>query len=76
LPAAFAGLLSEQVRQVTLKNALTSFSDLVESEDCQWPYAAMLPQVLTRFDLPDCYAALQAKKLRSIEPWGAADGMK
>jgi hypothetical protein len=27
--------------------------------------------VLTHFDLPDCYADLQAKKLRQIEPWGA-----
>jgi hypothetical protein len=76
LPAAFAALLSERVTQVTLKHALTAFGDLIEDEDQQWPYAFMLPHVLKHFDLPDCYAALQSKKLRSIEPWGAADGMK
>lgn len=76
LPAAFAAMLSERVTQVTLKNALTSFDDLIESEDYKWPYAIMLPNVLKHFDLPDCYAELRPKKLRMIEPWGAADGMK
>ena len=31
---------------------------------------ALLSGVLKRFDLPDCYRALEAKKLRQIEPWG------
>lgn len=76
LPAAFAAMLSERVTQVTLKNGLTSFGDLAGSEDYQWPYAVMLPHVLKHFDLPACYAELESKKLRNIEPWGAADGMK
>jgi dienelactone hydrolase len=76
LPASFAALLSERITQVTLKNALTSFRELAENENYQWPYAAMLPHVLTRFDLPECYVELQSKKLRSAEPWGAAEGMK
>lgn len=71
LPATFAAVLSDQVKQVTLKNALTSYSDIAESEDYAWPLAALLPNVLSRFDLPDCYRALKAKKLRQIEPWGA-----
>jgi hypothetical protein len=36
----------------------------------------MLPHVLKHFDLPDCYAELQRKRLRTLEPWGALDGMK
>jgi hypothetical protein len=76
LPAAFAAMLSDRVIQVTLNNALTSFSDVIENEDYQWPYAIMLPHLLEHFDLPDCYADLQSKKLRIVEPWGAADGMK
>ena len=28
------------------------------------------------FDLPDCYAELQGRKLSLVEPWNAADGMK
>ena len=76
LPAAFAALLSPTVKQVTLKHALTSFHELAIHEDQQWPYATMLRDVLTKFDLPQCYAQLAVKSLRQIEPWGAADGMK
>lgn len=76
LPAAFAAVLSPGMKQVTLKHALTSFHDLAVHEDQQWPTAVMLPQVLHHFDLPDCYAALQARQFRSLEPWTAADGMK
>jgi hypothetical protein len=73
LSAAFAALLSDDVRQVTLKNSLTSFGDLATDADCKWPYATMLPDVLWQFDLPDCHAELKSKNLRVIEPWGAAD---
>ncbi|MBM3333466.1 prolyl oligopeptidase family serine peptidase [Candidatus Sumerlaeota bacterium] len=71
LPATFAALLSDQVKQVTLKNALTSYSDIAESEMYRWPLSAILPNVLEKLDLPDCYKALEAKKLRQIEPLGA-----
>jgi dienelactone hydrolase/pimeloyl-ACP methyl ester carboxylesterase len=76
LPAAFAGLLSSEVKQVTLKHALSSYSEVAETEDYDWPLSALLPGVLRTFDLPDCYRALEAKKLRQVEPWGAADGRK
>lgn len=71
LPAVFAALLSDQVVQVTLKNALTSYTEVAQSERYGWPLSALLPGVLERFDLPDCYRALEGKKLRQIEPWGA-----
>lgn len=76
LPAAFAAVLTPEIKQVTLKHALTSFHDLAIHEDQQWPNAFMLPDVLQHFDLPDCYAELQKRQLRLVEPWGAADGMK
>ncbi|MDB6137677.1 MAG: hypothetical protein JWO94_749, partial [Verrucomicrobiaceae bacterium] len=75
LPAAFAALLSDKVKQVTLKNALTSYADLIADEDQKWPFATTLPEVLKRFDLPEVYAALAGKGLKNLEPWGAADGM-
>ena len=71
IPATFAALLSPDVKQVTLKHALTSYSDLAETEDYGWPLSALLPGVLRTFDLPDCYRALAAKQLRQIEPWSA-----
>ncbi len=71
LPATFASLLSENVTQVTLKHPLTSYEAVAEAADYHWPLATLLPGVLARFDLPQCYAALKPKKLRQIEPWGA-----
>lgn len=69
-PATFAALLSDKVTEVTLKNALTSYSAIAESEEYNWTLSTFVPSVLTKFDLPDCYAALAGKKLRQIEPWG------
>ena len=71
LAATFAAVLSDAVKQVTLKNALTSYGDIAESEQYAWPLSALLPNVLARFDLPDCYRALEAKKLRIVEAWNA-----
>lgn len=76
LPAAFAAVLTPEIKQVTLRHALTSFHDLAIHDDQQWPNAFMLPHVLKHFDLPDCYAELQKRQLKLIDPWGAADGMK
>ena len=70
LAATFAGLLAENVVQVTLKNALTSYTAIAESDDYKWPLATLPPGVLEKFDLPDCYRALAAKKLTQLEPWG------
>ena len=75
LPATFAALLADGVDQVTLKHALTSYSDLAEAEDYNWPLSAIVPGVLHTFDLPDCYRVLAAKKLRQVEPWDARAGV-
>lgn len=72
IPATFAALLSDRVTEVTLKNPLQSYTAIAESEDYNWPLSALLDGVLARFDLPDCYRALEAKKLRMIDPVGAA----
>jgi dienelactone hydrolase/pimeloyl-ACP methyl ester carboxylesterase len=70
LPATFAAVVSDDVRQVTLKNALTSYSDIAQSVDYAWPLSTFVPNVLMAFDLPDCYKVLQTKRLRQVEPWG------
>jgi hypothetical protein len=74
IPATFAAVLSADVKQVTLKHALTSYSDLAESEDYRWPLSTLVPGVLRTFDLPDCYRALEAKQLKQIAPWNAMAG--
>jgi dienelactone hydrolase len=73
-PATFAALLSDVVAQVTLKNALTSYAEIAESQDYRWPLSSFAMNALEKFDLPDCYRALERKKLRQIEPWGAVPG--
>jgi dienelactone hydrolase len=74
IPATYAALLSDSVSQITLKNALTSYSDIADNEDYNWPLASLLPGVLKTFDLPDCYNALAKKKLHQIEPWNQLAG--
>lgn len=64
LPATFAAVLSPLVAQVTLKDAPASYSEIAETEIYTWPLSSLAPNVLASFDLPDCYAALQGKKLR------------
>jgi dienelactone hydrolase len=71
-PAAFAALLAPTVARVTLKHAPASYTAIAESRDYDWPLSAMPPGVLTAFDLPDCYRALQARQLRLIDPLEAA----
>jgi pimeloyl-ACP methyl ester carboxylesterase len=72
IPATFAALLDERcVTRVTLKHALSSYGDVAEAEDYDWPLSSFVPDVLKTFDLPDCYQALAAKNLRQIEPQGA-----
>lgn len=71
IPAAFAAVLADIVQQVTLKNSLTSYREIAESEEYQWPLSSLVPGILEQCDLPDCYEALASKKLRQIEPWGA-----
>jgi len=71
LPALFAAVLCDQVTQVTLRNALTSYSEIAESKYYNWPLALLPPGILEKFDLPDCYRILQSKDLRTIAPVGA-----
>jgi len=73
LCATFAAVLSDGVTRVTLKHALSSYTDVAQTEDYSWPLSTLLPDVLSQFDLPDCYAALKNKGLRSLEPWGPRD---
>ena len=70
LPATFAALLSPAVTQVTLENALSSYTEIAEATDYAWPLSALPPGVLGSFDLPDCYRELKKKNLVLLKPWG------
>lgn len=64
VPATLAAVVSDHVKQVTLKGSMTSYSDVAESDHYDWPLSTLIPNVLSSFDLPDCYAALAEKQLR------------
>ena len=70
IPATLAAVVSDDVKQVTLKHALTSWSSVAEAERYKWPLSAFVHGVLKGFDLPDCYRVLAAKNLKQLEPWG------
>lgn len=70
IPATLAAVVSDDVKQVTLKHALTSWTSIAQTEHYKWPLSSFIPGVLKSFDLPDCYRALAAKGLRQVEPWG------
>ncbi len=70
LAATFAALLHDAVVEVTLKNALSSYTEVAETEHYEWPLAQILPDVLRHFDLPECYDRLSgSKNLKFIDPW-------
>ncbi|MCF3109878.1 acetylxylan esterase [Niabella sp. CC-SYL272] len=66
VPAAFAALLTDAVTTITLKNAPAGYGVMAEESTHPLPLSQVLPGVLKSFDLQDCYAALQAKQLRSL----------
>ncbi len=76
LCGTLAAVLSSSVSRVTLKHALTSYADIAETDDYNWPLASLLPNVLAHFDMPDCYAELADRDLVQIEPATGKSGAK
>ena len=70
IPATFAAVLSDRVSRVTLKNAPTGYGKIAKSEHYTWPLSSFVPGVMKLFDLQDCYAALESKKLHLIDSLG------
>jgi pimeloyl-ACP methyl ester carboxylesterase len=61
LPAVFAAVLSDRVSRLSLRDRLDSYASLAENEEYTWPLSALLPNVLARFDLPDCHEYLASR---------------
>lgn len=66
IPATFAAVLHENVKRVTLKDALKSYKEIAESETYAWPLSSFVPGVLSKFDLPDCHESLKKKGLAFV----------
>lgn len=69
LTAAFAGFLSKEAKQASLKNALLSYHDLTQVPAYKWPFSCLVKGILKDFDLPDIYKAMSSKKLTIQTPW-------
>ncbi|MFO0805894.1 MAG: prolyl oligopeptidase family serine peptidase [Gemmataceae bacterium] len=63
IPATFAAVLHENVKRVTLKDALKSYHEIATNETYNWPLSSFAPGVLSKFDLPDCHESLKKKGL-------------
>jgi dienelactone hydrolase len=72
IPATFAAIFSDNVKQVSFKNALRSYSEIAENAEFNWPLSTLLPGVLKHFDLPDCYRELGLKGIKQLEIKGAS----
>ncbi len=70
IPASFAAVMHEGVSRITFKHALTSYHELAQAEQYDWPLSSLVPDALQNFDLPDCYRALETKGLKQIDPRG------
>ena len=62
----------EALRQGGIPASIKEHLLLLEALVITVAAAALVPGVLKSFDLPDCYRALESKKLRQIEPVGAS----
>ncbi len=71
IPAALAALLDKRVKQVTLRHAPISWSEMAETQMQTWPLSVMLPGALEAFDLPDVYRALAKRGLQLVQPMSA-----
>lgn len=58
-------LLGDCVSSVTLHRPLESFHSLAINEDYDMPLAYLPLDVLSHFDLPDCYAAIRGLKVEA-----------
>ena len=71
IPATYAALLDDRVKQVTLKNALGSYESIVQTDEYAWPLSSFTPGVLKSFDLPTIYDYLAAaKQLKQVDMLG------
>ena len=66
-----AALTDAQLGGVVSWSCLGSFQMLAEAEQYAWPAGAFLPDVLTRFDLPELAASLRGS-VRILDPLDAA----
>jgi dienelactone hydrolase len=74
ISACIAALADDNVKQVTLKNALTSYTELAGTDIYKWPLSSFIPNILAYCDLPEIYRELKAKKgLRIIDPLGPTE---
>jgi fermentation-respiration switch protein FrsA (DUF1100 family) len=68
--AVIAAVLHPLVQRVTLIHSPPSFSELAQASIQQWPASVLPFDVLSHFDLTDCYKAL-GNRLTMVEPWSA-----
>ncbi|MEQ1828980.1 MAG: acetylxylan esterase [Pirellula sp.] len=67
LVATMVATLSPIVKKVVLKKSIESWSAIAETEYYELSLSSIPLNVLSEFDLPDCYRELESKGLQRIE---------
>jgi len=70
VPALFAAELDKEIEAVYLSGGLTSFRDVVNSENYNQPFGNIVPGLLNHTDLPEVTAAMSPRRVVLA---GAAD---
>ena len=66
--ALLAAIFSDQLSAVVLVDMLASYQSMTESFPFRWPQSIVIPDVLTRYDLPDLLASVRADRVSVINP--------
>ena len=71
VPALFAAALDQRIEALYLSGGLSSFQDVVETEQYNHPFANFVPNLLNHTDLPDIAAGLAPRRVIIAGPVNA-----
>ena len=63
VPALFAAAVEKRIGGLYLAGGLTSFSDIVETEDYRYPFGNFVPNLLLHTDLPEIAESLAPRRI-------------
>ena len=66
IPAVIVALISDDIAEITLYDAPSSWQSMTEKPATIWPQSCMIPGILKYTDLPEIYEAVKSEKALNI----------
>jgi hypothetical protein len=66
-----AAFLDDRISAVTIKDSITSWTDIIKAPLAKQILTHVVPSVLTRYDLTDLVRAVEPRSVRIVNPIGA-----